>query len=282
MSDFPGVLRKSAGDSGSVVCMGMDPVLERIPVPVQGAEGKIVKFYSDMLDSVSGSISAVKPNYAFFAQYRFPGLRALKKLIAYAKGKGLPVILDAKRGDIGISSMAYAVEAFGFWKADAVTLSPYMGFDSLEPFFGWCSRGKGAYVLVRTSNAGASDFQGQGQDSGGKKLYMRVAGKVIEWHKPGVGAVVGATSIQELGEVAGFFRSSGKDVPLLVPGVGSQGGSAAEVAACLSSAGYELGVCRINSSSSVSYAFERFKTEDYAGAALRAVKELNGEVGEIG
>ena len=267
-------LQKAAQYKGSIACLGMDPVIERIPVKTGNVCDRITKFYVDILEACA-EIGAVKPNYAFFAQYGFPGLRALKKVIAGARKKKLPVILDAKRGDVGKSSEAYAEEAFGFWKADAVTVSPYMGRDSVQPFIDFCGSGKGTYVLVRTSNPGARDFQDA--ETSGKKAFMAVAEKLIEWHQPGTGAVVGATGLDELEVVAELLAP--KKIPLLIPGAGSQGGNAAEVAAVLRKNSEDLNMHRINSSSGINYAYRRYGVDDYAGAAARAVKELNKEIG---
>jgi orotidine-5'-phosphate decarboxylase len=262
--NFLELLKETAKRNNSVVCFGLDPVIEKIPILNGNDEKNIVKFYSELLDAVSGNVGAVKLNYAFFGQYGFPGLRALEKVIDVAKGKKLPVILDAKRGDIGPSTEAYAKEVFDFWKADAVTVSPYMGEDSIKPFQ---RDGKGVYVLVRTSNPSAGDFQNKDD------LYIKVAKKVIEWK---TGAVVGATSVDELGKVSKLFCGN---VPMLIPGVGTQGGSAKEVFKVLRDSGGELGVHRINSSSGISYAYEKEGSDDYVGAAVKAVKELNDEIG---
>ncbi len=276
---FTELLRQKAAESGSIVCMGIDPVIEKIPVGGKNREKKIVKFYSDIISAAESENlmpAAVKPNYAFFAQYGFAGLRALKKIIKLCRSSKLIVILDAKRGDIGSSSEAYAREAFDFWKADAVTVSPYMGFDSITPFLQYCKNGKGVYMLVRTSNKGAADIQDLPAE--GKKLYMRAAEKLVSWYTDGLGAVVGATSTAELHGISAYFANSGKKVPLLIPGVGAQGGSAKEAATILKQLG-DITIHRINSSSGISYAYERFKTDDYASAAVRAIRELNAEIG---
>ncbi len=281
MKSYTELLMETSSRCGSIVCLGLDPVVQRIPVKEQSTEKKITRFFSGIIEACVSSNcipAAAKPNYAFFAQYGFSGLRALKKVIVLCKEKKIPVILDAKRGDIGSSSEAYAREVFGFWKADAVTISPYMGFDSIEPFLSYCIKGKGAYLLVRTSNKGAADFQDA--VCGGKKLYMTVAGKVVDWHVAGLGAVTGATSISELSEISRFFNSSGKDIPLLIPGVGTQGGHANEVADALRKVG-KLGIHRINSSSAINYAYEKEQSDDFAGAAVRAVKELNTLIGDV-
>ncbi len=270
--NYTELLESTAEKSGSIVCFGIDPIIEKMP-------GKdIARFYSEILDAVAGNIAAVKPNYAFFAQYGFSGLKALEKIISAAKKKKLPVILDAKRGDIGKSSEAYSKEVFGFWEADAVTVSPWMGSDSVLPFISQCDSGKGVYVLVRTSNPGSADLQ-QLQTKDGKELFMAAAAKVAEWHKPGVGAVVGATNIAELEKIAKFFAAAKKQVPLLIPGVGSQGGNASEVAAALRKVNADIRIHRINSSSGISYAYERYETKDYVAAAVKAVEELNREIG---
>ena len=262
--NFAKKLEKSAAERNSIVCLGLDPVLEKIPVKEQSPNKRIVKFYSDIIEATHQNIGAVKPNYAFFAQYGFPGLRALKKVISLCKNKKIPVILDAKRGDIGKSSEAYAKEVFEFWKADAVTVSPFMGKDSVEPFIKYGAKGKGTYILARTSNPGAGDLQD----------YRKTAAKIKEWYADGVGAVVGATNIDELKEINSIFEGK---IPLLIPGVGAQGGSAKEVANALKSG--NIKIHRINSSSGINYAYEKQGTDDYAGAAAKAVKELNDMIG---
>ncbi len=276
MKSYSKLLFDGARDSGNIICLGMDPVIERIPLSEKNVQKKIVKFYSNIIQACLAEgikPSAVKPNYAFYAQYGFPGLRALKKVIDICRKSKFPVILDAKRGDIGSTSLAYAKEAFDFWKADAVTVAPYMGSDSVGPFIDFCSKGKGIYLLVRTSNKGALDFQELSAD--GEKMYMKLAGKVLDWHKDGVSAVVGATNIDELAEIQKFFVSSGKQVPFLIPGVGAQGGSARDVISVLKeNDSSNLLMHRINSSSGINYAYEKYKTDDYAGAAARALKEL--------
>ncbi len=274
--NFTDKLIKAAEERNSIVCLGMDPILEEIPVKAQSPNAKIVKFYEDIIEATAGSIGAAKPNYAFFAQYGFPGLRALKRLISTCKNRKLPVILDAKRGDIGKSSEAYANEVFKFWKADAVTVAPYMGRDSVQPFIDHCGSGKGVYILVRTSNKGAEDLQ-EIISSNGKKIFMETAGKLAEWHSEGMGAVVGATNTDEFKAVAEFFKASGKKIPLLIPGVGAQGGSAKEVADIIRGIG-DLKIHRINSSSGINYAYKKQGTDDYAGAAMKAVKKLNDEI----
>lgn len=283
MASYLELLRESARERNSIACFGLDPDLSQMPHSTLGREERITQFFSEIVDGAiqqSPSISALKPNYAYFAQYGFDGLRAMQALIERYKGK-LPIILDAKRGDIGKSSEAYAKECFDFWNADAVTVSPYMGYDSLSPFFERCKGGKGVYVLCRTSNAGAADFQSLNID-GGKQLFSEVAAKLHKWHVPGMGAVMGATALDELESFLWIFYDSKKEVPLLIPGVGAQGASAAETAKLLRSVWSEtLALHRINSSSAIAYAYRKAGTDDYVGAALEEIKRMNAEIGKL-
>jgi orotidine-5'-phosphate decarboxylase len=223
--------------------------------------------------------SAVKPNYAFFAQHGFEGLRALKKTIEKTKKMQIPVILDAKRGDIGPTSKAYAKETFWFYNADAITVSPFMGTDSVQPFIEETkNQPRGVYILNRTSNSGANDFQNLKCNK--KPLYMKVSEKITEWsnNAPGnVGAVIGATSMKELKEIAQFY--SKKKIPLLIPGVGAQGGNATEVTNALKKAKYDLEIVRINSSGALNYAYQKTGSTDFAGETIKALKKLNKENG---
>jgi orotidine-5'-phosphate decarboxylase len=279
-------MKEKAKEFGSIVCMGADPVLDKIPLKEEDVEKKITKFFSGIIDAAvsEGALpGAVKPNYAFYAQYGFPGLRALKAVCKKVKEEGIPLVVDAKRGDIGKTSKAYAKEAFSFWEGDCVTIAPYMGTDSVMPFIEeTAGKSLGVYVLNRTSNSGAKDFQDL--DAGGKKNYEIVSQAIVKWAESAegnVGAVVGATSMDELKAVVKVFVESGKLVPLLIPGVGAQGGSASEVAAALRQAGYGLGLARINSSSGINYAYESSGTDDFAGAAVKAIRQLNQEIGPL-
>jgi len=277
--NFLDQLRKKTQETNSIVCMGMDPVLERIPI--EGNPEKVItKFYLDILDAlISENIkpAIVKPNIAFYEQYGFKGLRALKKLIDAYKKQGIPVLLDAKRGDIGKTSRAYAKTVFEFWNVDAVTISPYMGSDSIGPFLEYCRKCKGVYILVRTSNKGAADIQDLEVNE--MPMYMKIAERLIEWFTPGIAAVVGATCPDELEKISKFFVSSKKQIPMLIPGVGAQGGTAQEVIKILKKSKNEFTIHRINSSSGINYAYEKENTDDYAGAAVRAIKKLNKEIG---
>jgi orotidine-5'-phosphate decarboxylase len=281
--NYSEMLKESSEKNKSIVCMGADPVLEKIEAVIKSgdAEEKITKFYSEIIDaciSENTMPAAIKPNYAFYAQHGWEGLRALKSVCEKVKEAGIPLIFDGKRGDIGKTSAAYAKELFDFWQADCATIAPYMGSDSVGPFIKYCEeKGKGVYILNRTSNAGAVDLQNLIIE--GKPLFLKTAEKIVEWGSKAngnVGAVVGATSTTELSQLAEFY--SAKKVPLLIPGVGSQGGSAEEVSKILKESKSELALQRINSSSEINFAFEKQATADFAGAAVKAIKELNRQL----
>lgn len=246
---FVEMLRRRWETTGSLVCVGLDPELERIPAsanvtrismtPVEGPvhgpdteiERRLIAFTQAIVRATADLVCAYKPNSAFYEQYGVAGMRALKWLIAYIHGRypDIPVILDAKRGDIGSTSAAYARYAYDYLDADAVTLHPYLGRDALEPFLERAERG--AFILCRTSNPGGGEFQdlrvamADGEESG--PLYQRVARSVADgWNGRGNCAlVVGATYPDELRTV----RDIVGDMPILVPGVGAQGGDVESV-----------------------------------------------------
>lgn len=277
---FTDILRKKTTETKSIVCMGIDPILEKIPTRGD-TEQRIIRFFQGILDAaISENVlpSIAKPNIAFFEQYGFEGLKALKTIITSYKKAGIPVLLDAKRGDIGKTSQAYAKNLFDFWDADAITIAPYMGSDSVSPFIEYCKRDKGVYILCRTSNKGAVDLQDL--KVGSTPIYMKTAEKITEWSvDSGVGAVVGATYPKELEIISKFFVDSKKEIPMLIPGVGAQGGSAKDVIKTLKTTGNDPGIHRINSSSGIIYAYQKQDTDDYAGAAVKAIKDLNKEIG---
>ncbi|MCX6769172.1 MAG: orotidine-5'-phosphate decarboxylase [Candidatus Micrarchaeota archaeon] len=277
-------LDKSARERKSIVCFGLDPDLNKIPAFGEAnTEERIVKYFTQIIDaslSQERGVGAIKPNYAYFVQYGFEGLRALAALIGNYKEK-LPIILDVKRGDIGRSSEAYAKEAFDFWNADAMTVSPYMGQDSVQPFLDRCKSGKGVYVLCRTSNSGAADFQTKALENG-KPLYLEVARMLEKWHVNGIGAVLGATEPDELESAMWNFYDAGKPIAFLIPGVGTQGASAKNTARTLRTVWQEtFTLHRINSSSAIAYAYVKENNEDFVGAALREIARLNAEIGDV-
>ena len=193
-----------------------------------------------------------------------------------------PIILDSKRGDIARSSLNYAIEAFDVWKADCTTVSPYMGSDSIEPFIKERYATKGIYLLNRTSNKGAKDFQNlnvlEAVDSSKYPLFLSISKKISSYMKEGysVGAVVGATGLEELKTIASFFtKAVSGGVPLLIPGVGSQGGSANEVISILKECDYDMSLVRINSSSALTHPWKsKDVPSDYIEQCLKNIENL--------
>ncbi len=273
-------LRASSDTFHSIVCLGLDPVLADIPIQDGGPRQRIYNFYESILNALLHKKiypAAVKPNYAFYAQYGLEGIACCADVIALYRNAGLPVILDVKRGDIGSTADAYSREAFDFFNADAVTLSPYMGYDSIEPFIKNYPS-KGYYILNKTSNKSSADIQDIMVE--GRPMYLHVASKIAEWHKPGIGAVVGATYPEQLGQIAEVFVGSGKDIPLLIPGVGTQGGSVKDVCKELTRFS-DVRIHRINSSRAINYAYKKYSGLHFADAAAQALKTLNDEINSL-
>jgi orotidine-5'-phosphate decarboxylase len=202
----------------SLVCVGLDPELEKFPARLAGQPSPIFQFNRAIIDATADLVCAYKPQFAHYAAYEAED--QLERTIEYIHQHhpGIPVILDSKRGDVGNTAERYALEAFERYGADAVTVNPYLGSDSLEPFLKYEDRG--VIVLCRTSNPGAGDLQDL--DTGGRKVYEVVAQLAASrWNSRGNCAlVVGATYPQELAQV----RALTGDMPFLVPGVGAQGG----------------------------------------------------------
>jgi len=271
------MLKESAGKFSSIVCMGLDPVIEDIP-ETEGTPGeRIFIFYENILNTlVRKKIfpGAVKPNYAFYAQYGIDGIRSLEKIIKIYKSAGIPVILDYKRGDIGKTAKSYAKEAFDFFKADSVTLSPYLGYDSIEPYIKDYPE-KGYYILTKTSNNSSGEIQDI--KSGDKEIFIHVAGLIVKWFHPGIGSVAGATYPEQLEKISDIFLNSGKEIPFLIPGVGAQGGSIEEVIKVIKRSS-DISIHRINASSTLNYAYKKFKNLKYDDAAAEALKQMNDEI----
>ena len=245
------------------LCVGLDPRWEMLPLSLRGSVPNTTAgharayatFCQRVLDLVGERAPVVKPQSAFFEALGPAGMTALQQVIAYARKLGLLVILDAKRGDIASTAEAYAQSAFETYDADALTINPYLGRDSVEPFLKMARKlGRGLYVLVRTSNPGAGQFQDLLCD--GKPLHHHVASAVTAWTGENlgasgygdVGAVVGATSRKELAELRHWLP----DVPLLVPGYGVQGGTADDVHAAFDPHG--LGAI-VNSSRGITFPY---------------------------
>ncbi|MFT3760822.1 orotidine-5'-phosphate decarboxylase [Thauera sp.] len=251
----------------SLLCVGLDPDPTRFPAHLQGRPDAILEFCRQIVDATADLVCCFKPQIAYFAARRAEDqLEALIEHI-HARHPGTPVVLDAKRGDIGSTAEQYAVEAFERFKADAITVNPYMGRDSVDPYLAYPD--KGVILLCRTSNPGGSDLQFL--DVGGIKLYEHVARLVAQdWNASGnCGLVVGATFPAEIARV----RQLTGDMPLLVPGIGAQGGDiAATMAAGRSADGSGL---MINSSRAILYAG---KGEDFATAARQAALDTRDAI----
>jgi orotidine-5'-phosphate decarboxylase len=249
------------------VCVGLDPEIERFPSAVAAHASPIFQFNKAIIDATAELVCAYKPQFAHYAAYEAED--QLERTIEYIHRSypGVPVILDAKRGDVGNTAERYAIEAFERYGADAVTVNPYLGGDALEPFLKYAD--KGVIVLCRTSNPGASDLQDL--EVGGRKLFHRVAELAARrWNSRGnCLLVVGATYPRELAEV----REIVGKMPFLVPGVGAQGG---DVDRAVRSGQTADGTGLIVSSSrSILYASSG---EDFASAARRATVTLREQI----
>jgi orotidine-5'-phosphate decarboxylase len=258
-------LRQRWQQADSLLCVGLDPDPARFPPHLRAADDAVLRFCRAIVDATADLVCAFKPQIAYFAS--IGAENQLERLIAHihAEHPDVPVILDAKRGDIGATAEHYAQEAFGRYDADAVTLSPFMGRDSIEPFL--AHSGRGAFLLCRTSNAGGNDLQMLDVD--GVPLYQRLALLAArQWNGGGqLGLVVGATYPAELGLV----RNLVGDMPLLVPGIGAQGGDiAASVAAGQTADGTGM---VINSSRAILYASAGADFAERARAAAQATRD---------
>ena len=253
----------------SLLCVGLDPDMARLPAQFQGNPQGIYQFCTEIIDATADLACSFKPQIAYFAALAAED--QLEKICAYAKENypHIPLILDAKRGDIGATAKQYAREAFDRYGADAVTVNPYMGSDSVEPYMEWSDRG--VIILCRTSNAGGSDLQFLKVD--GKPLYQHVAKLVADkWNANGQCAlVVGATFPEELAQV----RAIVGEMPLLVPGIGAQGGDIeATVKAGRTHNGSGM---MVNSSRAILYAAPQ-GGEDFAAAARRVALETRDAI----
>lgn len=282
------------------VVVGLDPMLSYVPEHIkkaafeqygetlEGAAEAVWQFNKGIVDAVCDLIPAVKPQIAMYEQFGIPGLSAFEKTCAYCKEKGLVVIGDVKRGDIGSSSAAYAVghigkvqvgsNTYSGFSEDFVTVNPYLGTDGVKPFVDVCKENnKGIFVLVKTSNPSSGEFQDQLVD--GVPLYELVAKKVVEWGEDcmgniysNVGCVVGAT-YPEMGRV---LRKMMPKTYILVPGYGAQGGKAEDLVHYFNADG--LGAI-VNSSRGIIAAYkqdkyEKFGAENYADASRQAVVDM--------
>ena len=247
-------LQDAERQNGSLLCVGLDPEPSKFPASMKSDASKIYDFCAQIVDATADLAISFKPQIAYFAAHRAED--QLEKLMAHMRRTAphVPVILDAKRGDIGATAEQYAIEAFERYGADAVTLSPFMGFDSVQPYLK--HHGKGAFLLCRTSNPGGDDLQNQRLASveGQPLLYEHIA-KLAQgpWNVNGqLGLVVGATYPVEIERV----RSLAPTLPLLIPGVGEQGGDAVATikAGYRQSQGVTSGAVIVSSSRAILYA----------------------------
>lgn len=258
---FLQMLQGAQERNASMLCVGLDPEPTRFPAGLKNDAQRIFDFCAKVVDATGDLAIAFKPQIAYFAAHRAEG--QLEQLMRHLRASfpHVPVILDAKRGDIGSTAEQYAREAFERYGADAVTLSPFMGFDSVQPYLKY--EGKGAFLLCRTSNPGGDDLQNQrlATVEGQPLLYEHVA-KLAQgpWNLNGqLGLVVGATYPAEIERV----RAIAPNLPLLIPGVGAQGGDAVATVR----AGWRAGApIIVNSSRAILYASPG---EDFAAAARR-------------
>lgn len=265
---FTEKLRARWQQANTLVCVGLDPDPAKFPDTFVDDDDALFSFCRDIADATAEYACAFKPQIAYFAAHN-GGEATLQRLIAHINGMHpeVPVILDAKRGDIGSTAQQYACEAFERFGADAVTLNPYMGKDSAQPFLDYNDRG--CVFLCHTSNSGARDFQEL--DVGGEPLYQRIARTIAtDWNVDGNCAlVVGATFPEELKVIRGLVG----EMPLLIPGVGAQGGDVEAVVKNGKTAdGRGL---MINSSRGILYAS---RGEDYAEAAADAARALRDTI----
>jgi orotidine-5'-phosphate decarboxylase len=296
MTPFADRLAEAVRHKGNPLCVGLDPRWESLPRDVRrrfshdsldGVAAAIQAFCLRVLELVAARVPVVKPQSAFFEACGPGGMAALQCVIQRARELGLLVILDSKRGDIASTAAAYADAAFAgpliegtrlpVWDADALTVNPYLGRDAVEPFLAAAREtGRGVFVLVRTSNPGSGLFQDL--DTGGRKVYQRVAAAVAEWNGVpaahcglgNVGAVVGATRPAELVEL----RAALPTCWLLVPGYGAQGGTARDVAPAFLGGG--LGAV-VNSSRGVTFPFH----PDETGWEQAISAAADGAIGEL-
>jgi orotidine-5'-phosphate decarboxylase len=265
---FTQLLRQAQTRNNSLLCVGLDPDPARLPTRFANNPRKLGEFCKAIVDATADIACAFKPQIAYFAAHRAE--EQLEDLIQHIHhhAPGVPVVLDAKRGDIGSTAEQYAAEAFVRYEADALTLSPFMGFDSIEPYLKYTE--KGLFILCRTSNPGGSDVQALDVNSanGAVKLFEHIAALVAgPWNTSGqLGMVVGATFPSEVARV----RAIAPNAPLLIPGIGAQGGDLlATVRAGKDS--QQQGML-INSSRAILYASQAADFADAARAVALATR----------
>ena len=221
--NFVEKLAAASRQQNSLLCVGLDPEYERFPASLQKLpkEQAVIRFCQAIIEATATYVCAFKPNIAFFEALGPGGMQVFQAILS-AIPAHIPVIVDAKRGDLGNTARHYATAVFDIYRCDAVTVNPYLGYDSVAPFLAYPD--KGVILLCRTSNPSARDFQDlliQGEDGRTRPFYEIIAQRIQSWNAAGnCGLVVGATYPQELQTI----RAICPDMPILIPGVGSQGG----------------------------------------------------------
>lgn len=267
--DFLQKLKNSISKNSSLLSIGLDPDSDKIPQALLSLYDPLFEFNKEIINATHDMVCAYKPQIAHYSALGMDGLKSLLKTVSYLKKyyPDVPIILDAKRGDIGKTSEKYAKEAFDVIGADAVTVNPYLGLDSLVPFL--LRKEKGIIILCRTSNPSASDFQDLKINR--ETLYLAVAKKVVEWNKKYHNCLIvaGATWPEQLGEI----RKLAPEMFFLVPGIGTQGGNLQKT--------LEYGLNKnksgliINSSSAIIHATSE---KNFAHKARKASKALRDEI----
>ncbi|MYB76682.1 MAG: orotidine-5'-phosphate decarboxylase [Chloroflexi bacterium] len=263
---FNARLRQTCAERNSALCIGLDVDLHRLPTGIPATREGVVRFCREIVEATRQFAAAYKPNFAFFESMGTWGLEALEGIRGHIPPDVIAVA-DAKRGDIDSTNVHYAAAIFDVLGFDAVTAHPYLGAEALEPFLSRPDRG--VFVLCRTSNPGARDFQDLRNETG-ERLYVTVAKAVQSWNvNDNCGLVTGATYPEELAEV----RQVAPDLPLLIPGIGAQGG---DLPATVQAAGTTAPML-INASRSILYASNG---SDFAEAAAEAAAKLHTEINQ--
>jgi orotidine-5'-phosphate decarboxylase len=260
-------LRRISKKNNSIICVGLDVDKEKIPPHLlKASSSPLLDFNKKIIDVTCDLTCAYKLNLAFYEQYGIDGFQLLTDTLGYIPND-IVVILDGKRNDIGNTAAKYAKALFEIFNADAVTLSPYLGKDSIAPFLKYTNRQ--SFILCRTSNTSAGDFQDL--QTGNKPLYEHVAQKIVDWNEhKNCGAVVGATYPEELKKIRNIL---GDDIPLLIPGVGTQGGDVKKTVEFGTNSKGELAI--INSSRGILY---KDSSRQYAASARSEAQQLRDEI----
>lgn len=271
----------------NISVVGLDPKIEYLPEEIKKKYFKeidaIEEYNIRIIEAISGEVGIIKPQLAFYEAYGYEGIKCYEETVKYAKKKGLIVIADAKRGDIGTTAEAYARAFFtGSAQVDALTINPYMGFDTVEPFLNYVKKDKGLFILLKTSNKCSGDLQDLVAEDG-KKIYIKTADKINEWGENYIGsnkyssimAVVGATYPHELKEI----REKYPHIMFLVPGYGAQGGTSEDIGYALDDNG--LGAV-VNSSRGIITAHQKaFEGQSFEDAILSAVISMKNDLNSI-